>query len=260
MELPAGAIDADLHPMVPGLSALAPYLPELWRDQITLRGMEGFDTQSYPPKAPKTVRADWRPEGTWPASRVELLREQVLDPWRISRGIVTPLYGVQLVFNEDMGNAFTSALNDWTRAEWLENTELMIKRGAPVAAGEIAPIVDYLFAFYGRNDDGSPRPRPAGAAAAAPAAAPSASGSRDVQTVLATYGCTGCHAVDRKLVGPSFKEVAHRFGSEAGGTERVARRIREGGAGAWGSIPMPPHPAINDDELRALVTWVFAQR
>jgi len=147
-----------------------------------------------------------------------------------------------------------------TRAEWLENTELMIKRGAPVAAGEIAPIVDYLFAFYGRNDDGSARPRPAGAAAAAPAAAPSASGSRDVQTVLATYGCTGCHAVDRKMVGPSFKEVAHRFGSEAGGTERVARRIREGGAGAWGSIPMPPHPAINDDELRALVTWVFAQR
>ena len=73
-----------------------------------------------------------------------------------------------------------------TRAEWLENTELMIKRGAPVAAGEIAPIVDYLFAFYGRNDDGSARPRPAGAAAAASAAAPSAGGSRDVQTLLGT--------------------------------------------------------------------------
>ncbi len=147
-----------------------------------------------------------------------------------------------------------------TRAEWLENTELMIKRGAPVAAGEIAPIVDYLFAFYGRNDDGSARPRPAGAAAAASAAAPSAGGSRDVQTLLGTYGCTGCHAVDRKLVGPSFREVANRFGSEAGGNERVARRIREGGAGDWGAIPMPPHPAINDAELRSLVTWVFAQR
>jgi sulfite dehydrogenase len=147
-----------------------------------------------------------------------------------------------------------------TRAEWLENTELMIKRGAPVAAGEIAPIVDYLFAYYGRNDDGSARPRPAGAAAAASAAAPSAGGSRDVQTVLAAYGCTGCHAVDRKMVGPSFRDVANRFGSETDGHERVARRIREGGAGAWGSIPMPPHPAIDDDELRALVTWVFAQR
>ena len=120
MELPAGAIDADLHPMVPGLSALAPYLPDLWRDQISLRGMEGFDTQAYPPNAAKTVRADWRPAQEWPASRIGLLRDQVLDPWRVSRGIVTPLYGVQLVFNEDMGNAFTSALNDWTRAEWLD--------------------------------------------------------------------------------------------------------------------------------------------
>lgn len=47
-----------------------------------------------------------------------------------------------------------------TRAEWLENTELMIKRGAPVAPSEIAPIVEYLFTYYGRNDDGSPRARP----------------------------------------------------------------------------------------------------
>ena len=145
-----------------------------------------------------------------------------------------------------------------TRSEWLENTELMIKRGAPVAPGEIAPIVDYLFTYYGRNDDGSPRPRPAGAPAAS--AAPAATGSRDVQTLLAAYGCTGCHAMDSKVVGPSFRDVARRFGSEAGGAERVARRIRDGGAGDWGSIPMPPHPAINDAELRSLVAWVFAQR
>lgn len=91
-------------------------------------------------------------------------------------------------------------------------------------------------------------------------AAPAAGGSRDVQTLLATYGCTGCHAVDGKLVGPSFREVARRFGSEPGGDARVARRIRDGGAGDWGAIPMPPHPAINDAELRSLVAWVFAQR
>ena len=145
-----------------------------------------------------------------------------------------------------------------TRSEWLENTELMIKRGAPVTAAEIGPIVDYLFAYYGRNDDGSPRPRPAGATSAAPA--PGKAGGRDVQTLLATYGCTGCHAVDTRQVGPSFREVAKRFGGETGGAERVARRIRDGGAGDWGTVPMPPHPAIDDGELRALVAWVFAQR
>ncbi|RVT96116.1 amidohydrolase [Rhodovarius crocodyli] len=115
-----GAIDADLHPMVPGIQALAPYLPPLWRDQIAQRGMEGLDTQAFPPNSPKTVRADWRPASGAPASTITQLREQVLDPWGIARGIVTPLYGVQLIFNEDMGRAFTSALNDWTRAEWLD--------------------------------------------------------------------------------------------------------------------------------------------
>lgn len=119
--LPPGAVDVDLHPMVPGLAALEPFLADLWRDQISQRGMEGFETQSYPPNAPKTVRADWRPaDGSKPASTVEQLRAQVLDPWGVSRGIVTPLYGVQLVFNEDMAAGFTRALNDWTRARFLD--------------------------------------------------------------------------------------------------------------------------------------------
>lgn len=121
MELPPGAVDVDLHPMVPSLAALAPHLPPFWRDQIALRGLEGFETQSYPPNAPKTVRADWRPaDGSKPAATVEQLRAQALDPWGLVRGIVTPLYGVQLVFNEDMAAAFTAALNDWTRAEFLD--------------------------------------------------------------------------------------------------------------------------------------------
>ena len=118
--LPEGTIDVDLHPMVPGLSTLAPYLEPLWRDQIAMRGMEGFDSQAYPPRSPKTVRADWRPVQGSPASTIQQLRDQVLDPWGIARGIVTPLYGVQLVFNEDMANGFTRALNDWTRMEWLD--------------------------------------------------------------------------------------------------------------------------------------------
>ncbi|MCX8134201.1 MAG: amidohydrolase [Roseococcus sp.] len=119
--LPPGAIDVDLHPMVPGLDALAPHLPPLWRDQIAARGLEGFETHSYPPRAPKTVRADWRPaDGGPPAATLAQLRAQVLEPWGLARGIVTPLYGVQLLFSEDMAAAFTAALNDWTRTEFLD--------------------------------------------------------------------------------------------------------------------------------------------
>jgi cytochrome c551/c552 len=56
----------------------------------------------------------------------------------------------------------------------------------------------------------------------------SAGGSRDVQTLLATYGCTGCHAVDRKMVGPSFRDVAHRFGSETGGMRGLRGAFAKG--------------------------------
>jgi len=112
-----GAIDADLHPMVPGLDALRPYLEPFWADSIAQRGLEGFESHSYPPDAPRTVRPDWRPESRFPA-----LPEMPawLDQTGVSLGILNPLYGVQLIFNADMNRAFTRALNDWVRAEWLD--------------------------------------------------------------------------------------------------------------------------------------------
>lgn len=113
-------IDCDLHPMVPGLQALTPYMDAFWRDQVTERGMTTLDTQSFPPKSPKTIRPDWRgPDGRG-AGTVGQLQSQILDPFGIATGILNPLYGVQLVFNADMAVAFTRALNDWTRAEWLD--------------------------------------------------------------------------------------------------------------------------------------------
>jgi cytochrome c551/c552 len=145
-----------------------------------------------------------------------------------------------------------------TRAEWLDNMQLMLKRGAPVEPHEVDPIVDYLFTYYGRNADGSLRARPEGAQV--PVAAAKGGGAREVPAILTAYGCTACHATDRKLVGPSFREVAERFGGTPDGAGRVARRIKDGGAGDWGQIPMPAHPTISDEEMRALVAWVFAQR
>ena len=107
------AIDADLHPLVPGLDALRPYLEPFWADSIAQRGLEGFETQSYPPSAPRSIRADWRP-----ADFAGMRRW--LDETGAALGILNPLYGVQLIFNADMNRAFTVALNDWVRAEWLD--------------------------------------------------------------------------------------------------------------------------------------------
>lgn len=70
--------------------------------------------------------------------------------------------------------------------------------------------------------------------------------------------CFACHALDRKLVGPAFREVATRYAPDREAEARLARRIREGGAGAWGALAMPPQPTIPDAEARELARWVLS--
>src|SRR5215212_474768 len=123
MKPAAGAIDCDVHPMVPSLRVLTPYMDQFWADQVIERGMTTLDSQSWPIGSPKTIRGDWRDAEGRGASTVEELRTQALGPFGADVAILNPLYGVQLVFNEDMCGAFTRALNDWTRAEWLDRDE-----------------------------------------------------------------------------------------------------------------------------------------
>ena len=74
-------------------------------------------------------------------------------------------------------------------------------------------------------------------------------------------GCAACHSVDKKLVGPSYKEVAKKRKGQKNAAAVVAKKVREGGAGAYGQIPMPPNPKdkINDADLKALVDWVLSK-
>jgi predicted TIM-barrel fold metal-dependent hydrolase len=117
------AIDVDVHPMPTSLKALTPYMDPFWADQVVERGMTTLDSQSWPIGATKTIRADWRDAKGRGASTVEELRAQCLDPFNVEIAILNPLYGVQLLFNEDMCGAFTRALNDWVRAEWLDRDD-----------------------------------------------------------------------------------------------------------------------------------------
>src|SRR5258705_10426162 len=113
----AGGVDCDLHPAVPHLTSLLPYLNDYWRDQVTTRGMTDLVSQSYPTNSPITSRPDWRPSQGKPGSRLEDMRAQALDPFGISYGICNPLYGVQRVFSEDMADPFFPAVNDWLGEE-----------------------------------------------------------------------------------------------------------------------------------------------
>jgi len=70
--------------------------------------------------------------------------------------------------------------------------------------------------------------------------------------------CMGCHAVDKKLVGPSFQDVAKKYAGHKDAVAEVSGNIRKGGSGKWGPIPMPAQAALSDADTKSLATWVLA--
>ncbi|MCD6025900.1 MAG: cytochrome [Solimicrobium sp.] len=69
--------------------------------------------------------------------------------------------------------------------------------------------------------------------------------------------CMACHATDKKLVGPSYKEVAAKYAGQKDAEEKLVNKIIKGGSGTWGAIPMPPNPQVSPAEAKTLVKWIF---
>jgi uncharacterized protein len=117
-----GAIDCDLHPAVPGMSVLLPYLDDYWREMVAVRALDRLNLSltSYPQNAPLCCRPDWMLEdGKKPGSSLKAMQEHVLDRYQSRYGILNCLYGAQVFHSEDMAAAFCQATNDWIRDEWL---------------------------------------------------------------------------------------------------------------------------------------------
>ena len=70
--------------------------------------------------------------------------------------------------------------------------------------------------------------------------------------------CLACHAVDKKMVGPSYKDVAAKHKGQDDAVAKVAARIKSGGSGMYGAVPMPAHPNLKDEEAKLLATWILA--
>ena len=70
--------------------------------------------------------------------------------------------------------------------------------------------------------------------------------------------CTACHAVDKKIVGPAFKEVAAKYRSDKTAEAKLVKKVKEGGVGVWGQVPMPPNSTVSDKDIQALVKWVLS--
>jgi cytochrome c len=75
--------------------------------------------------------------------------------------------------------------------------------------------------------------------------------------MLKKYNCTACHANDKKMVGPSYKDVAAKYASDSGAAAKLATKIKKGGSGVWGPIPMPAHPQVSDADALALAKYVL---
>jgi cytochrome c len=71
--------------------------------------------------------------------------------------------------------------------------------------------------------------------------------------------CMACHAVDKKLVGPAYKDIAAKYAGQKDAVAKLSEKVIKGGSGAWGQIPMPAN-AVTPDEAKTLVTWVLAQK
>src|ERR1700734_1241562 len=125
----SGTIDSDIHPGVPDIGALLPYMNEFWQESFVARGMDGFDMMSYPLNAPITCRPDWRVKGQRPGASLDAMRSQALDKFGIDIAICNPLTGGQVAVSESMGAAICSAVNDWIVEEWLGKEQRM---GAPI--------------------------------------------------------------------------------------------------------------------------------
>src|SRR5262245_5643349 len=123
MKVPlAGAIDCDLHPTMPSVPELRPYLDEFWAEQFANRHIDqlAFTLSSYPATSPLSVRPDWRTASGAPAGDLDALRRNALDPLGVSYAICNPLHGAVALFNDDMAAALCSAVNDWMARELLD--------------------------------------------------------------------------------------------------------------------------------------------
>lgn len=138
-----------------------------------------------------------------------------------------------------------------SRGEWTDNLKNMKERGTPMTDAEQAVILDYLATYYNREKP-------------APAASPDtlAGGASDdpIEKLLGANACTACHELDKRVVGPSFREVAAKYANDSGAAARLANKIRAGGQGAWGSVPMPPNPGLSEKDSHALAGWVLQQK
>lgn len=74
------------------------------------------------------------------------------------------------------------------------------------------------------------------------------------------HNCFACHQLDKKVVGPSYKDVAAKYANDKGAHAKLVDKVKKGGVGVWGQVPMPPNAQVPDADVQALVKWILSQK
>jgi cytochrome c551/c552 len=187
-------------------------------------------------------------EITLPAETATL-RESTLPGYTLAQQKCSICHSVDYISFQPPG----MNLEQWTA----EMTKMQHSYGAPIDEQEIKSIGAYLAVAYG-----SAKASDADViAASAPKAAPketTAGTAIDVDALLNANACLGCHAIDTKIVGPAFRDIAAKYAGQANAESELSVSIKNGGAGKWGSMPMPPMNGLSDAQANALAMYILA--
>jgi len=126
--------------------------------------------------------------------------------------------------------------------------------GAPLTDDEVKKVGAYLAVAYGSAKEGELLVE-----LKAPAAPTAASDKGDATVLLNANGCLACHGIDKKIVGPAYHDIAAKYRGDTQAVSKLEASIRNGSAGKWGEIPMPPFSQLKPEEVRTLAEFVLKQ-
>ncbi|MES9815795.1 MAG: c-type cytochrome [Candidatus Thiodiazotropha sp.] len=135
----------------------------------------------------------------------------------------------------------------------------VLERIAPIGkvsvAGEAKPAAAPATQTAAAEAPAAEAPATEAPAAEAAPAAPAAGG--DALALATQSGCMACHQVATKVVGPAYTEVAAKYKGDAAALDMLVGKVKSGGVGTWGQVPMPPNAHVSDDNIRTIVSWVL---
>lgn len=89
------------------------------------------------------------------------------------------------------------------------------------------------------------------------ASRPAWSATPEGEKLYQSAGCSACHAIDKKIVGPSYEAVAKKYAGQPNAVPMLVEAVKKGHVGTWGPVPMPPHPNLPDSEIKKIVEWIL---